>query len=141
MKTLITPLHVGDINGHRMRFFATPLNDGRPDFPWLALEDVHACIGFPPPVHMHMLRIMRRDDAWKMETIATADGPTVIVPHCEAQQMIEAMIEARQCSADVRTTYQTIGAEALKRLMESLGLIDMDDQYFAWVKAALSRHD
>jgi hypothetical protein len=30
---MIEPLHVATVGGHPLRFFRSPLNDGRPDFP------------------------------------------------------------------------------------------------------------
>jgi hypothetical protein len=33
MHQVIEPLHVAMIGGHSLRFFRTPLNDGRPDLP------------------------------------------------------------------------------------------------------------
>jgi hypothetical protein len=33
------PLHIATIGGHPLRFFRTPINDGKPDMPWHAVGD------------------------------------------------------------------------------------------------------
>ena len=42
---MITPLHIATVGGHPLRFFKTPLDDGRPDFSWHCVDDLHRCIG------------------------------------------------------------------------------------------------
>jgi hypothetical protein len=36
---MLMPLHTGDINGSPVRFFRSPIGDGRADLPWLAWDD------------------------------------------------------------------------------------------------------
>jgi hypothetical protein len=40
---IIKPLHIGTVAGRTLRFFRTPLNDGRPDFPWHSFDDLNRC--------------------------------------------------------------------------------------------------
>jgi hypothetical protein len=35
---MIAPIHVAVINCKPLRFFRTPLDDGRPDLPWVAID-------------------------------------------------------------------------------------------------------
>jgi hypothetical protein len=41
---IIAPLHVGIVGGQPLRFFRSPLNDGRPDLPWHAVDDLQQCL-------------------------------------------------------------------------------------------------
>ena len=43
----ITPLHIATVGGHPLRFFKTPLNDGRPDLVWHAVDDLQHCLVAP----------------------------------------------------------------------------------------------
>jgi hypothetical protein len=40
------PLHVATVGKHQLRFFKTPNDDNRPDFPWHAVDDLQQCL--PP---------------------------------------------------------------------------------------------
>jgi hypothetical protein len=42
---ITNPLHVATVGRKQLRFFRTPNDDGRPDFPWLALDDLQQCLG------------------------------------------------------------------------------------------------
>jgi hypothetical protein len=37
---MIEPVHIAMVGGKPLRFFASPLNDGRPDLPWVVIDDV-----------------------------------------------------------------------------------------------------
>lgn len=71
---MINPLHVATVGGHPLRFFKTPLNDGRPDFPWLAIEDLGRCVGFDRAGRRFFLRSLRSSE-WRAipRTVATTD--------------------------------------------------------------------
>ncbi len=135
--TIAQPLYVGDVNGCRLRFFKPP--DGRPDFPWAALEDLHECVGVPHPVRQQLLRIAQNTEL--PVSIASNECPIVVVPHYLAQGLIDVMIKMKRCSAEVKIAYQMAGGEALTKQMLSLGMTFPSDQWFAWVKAALNRHE
>jgi hypothetical protein len=42
---MIKPLHIGQVGGQPLRFFKTPLDDGRPDLPWHCVDDLRAVSG------------------------------------------------------------------------------------------------
>jgi hypothetical protein len=39
------PLHVAIVNGKQLRFFRSPNNDGRADFPWHSTDDLQSVFG------------------------------------------------------------------------------------------------
>jgi hypothetical protein len=39
------PLHVATVGKGQLRFFRTPNDDGRPDFPWHGIDDLYQCLG------------------------------------------------------------------------------------------------
>jgi hypothetical protein len=41
------PLHVAIVTGKQLRFFRSPNNDGRPDFPWHSTNDLQSVFGGP----------------------------------------------------------------------------------------------
>jgi hypothetical protein len=43
------PIYTGQVNGYPVRFFKTPLEDGRPDFVWHSVGDLENAIGLSPP--------------------------------------------------------------------------------------------
>jgi len=43
----ITPLHIATVAGHPLQLFTTPLNDGRPDLVWHAVDDLQHCLVAP----------------------------------------------------------------------------------------------
>jgi len=40
---MIEPLHIATVGGQQLRFFRTPLDDGRADLPWVAIDDLGRC--------------------------------------------------------------------------------------------------
>ena len=87
---MIEPLHVATVGGPPLRFFRTPINDGRPDLPWHAVEDLHRCLGLNRAARKYFLHRLRE---WKEpRTVATADGLVTIAPHFIAQGTIDANV-------------------------------------------------
>jgi hypothetical protein len=39
------PLHVAIVDDRQLRFFRSPNNDGRPDFPWHSTDDLQSVFG------------------------------------------------------------------------------------------------
>jgi hypothetical protein len=139
--TTVTPLITATIGGHPLRFFKSPLNDGRPDFPWHVADDLS--------IALHLNRAQRRVILAKHQqwggggtprTIATTDGVVVVAPHFMAQGVIAAAIESGWSSASIRADYDHAATEAVGKLMHQVGLIFPSDQWMAWMKAALHRH-
>jgi hypothetical protein len=77
----VEPLHVTVIGGHPLRFFRTPINDGRPDMTWCVIDDVGRCIGLSRTDRRTHLRAAVRAFEGIARSIATPDGPVTIVPH------------------------------------------------------------
>jgi hypothetical protein len=53
------PLHVAEIRGRRLRFSRTPLNDGRPDFPWHVPDDLYRVMKLPRGLRRHFREHVR----------------------------------------------------------------------------------
>ena len=69
---MIEPIHVATVAGRPLRFFRTPLNDGRPDLPWHCVDDLYRCLGLGRAAQRDLLSRLRAKGA--MQTVATADG-------------------------------------------------------------------
>jgi hypothetical protein len=84
---MIEPLQVANVAGRPLRFFRSPLNDGRPDMPWVAIDELSRCVGLNRADRRVHLAVFHRVPAFKeiVRTIATRDGPVTIVPHALAQ--------------------------------------------------------
>jgi hypothetical protein len=130
---MIKPLHVATVGGRPLRFFRTPLDDGRPDLVWHAVDDLYQCLGLSKRHRKIFLRQFRK----AMRTVATADGVVSVAPHFMAWAVIDAMIHVGQTTDFVRTEYHLASAEAQQKIPVPFPF--PSDEYFAWMKAAMSR--
>ena len=114
MSEIVTPLHVGTINSHPVRFFEAPLPV--PQIPWHAVEDIQKAANLPRDLRRRMLR--KTQEAWpgELRTVATADGLVTIGPHYVAQGFIGAAIEAGGASASLEMEYAKASAAAMTAL-------------------------
>jgi hypothetical protein len=137
--TVAAPLHVAEIDGHQLRFFRTPNNDGRPDLPWHCVDDLSKVFGLNRQQRRALLQGMQKYDAFR--TVATSDGILTIGPHYTAQGAISAIAEivGDAKSKRIDNAYGGASAEALKKL--TTGLQFPSDAWFAWMKAAMNRHE
>lgn len=131
------PIHVGDVNGQRLRFFRSPL-DG-PDFPWHRVDDLYRCVGLDRNQRRYFLRWLR-ERGGEVRSVATSEGPVVIAPHFMAQGCIDAGVETGRVLVAVRTAYDIEGAMALKKVVP-LHLEFGSDAWFEWMKTAMHRHE
>ena len=133
---MIEPIHIATIGGQTLRFFRTPNDDGRPDFPWHCVDDLHRCLGLDRTARKFFLRKLRE---WGgVQTVATQQGSVVIAPNYMAQGGINAMVVLGQVSASLRAQYDAEGAIALKELVAHLGF--PRPALFVWMKEATNRH-
>ena len=134
-----TPLHVGTVGGQPLRFFKTPLNDGRPDLVWHAVDDLQCCLGLNRAGRKFFLHVLRSTREWGaiIQTVATADGVITIAPHFVAQGLIGAMVEEGMARASIEPEYGRASAEAQKKL--GVPFPFLSDEFFAWMKAAMNR--
>lgn len=126
-----TPIHTGIIAGKPVRFFRTPLNDGRPDFPWHAVDDLMAACNLDRQRRRHFLRMMQKDHPGTMRTIATPNGIVTVAPHFQAQGLVDAMIHVGCASSTARRDYDTAIFEA--------GEKDQPEASFEYTIAAFHR--
>jgi hypothetical protein len=136
---VIEPLHVATVDGQPLRFFRTPLNDGRPDLPWHCVDDLHRCLGLDRNARRAFLRRLQNAREWgkDVRTVATADGLITIAPHYMAQGWVDAMIHEGMAPARVRREYDLAGTDAMKKL--GVPFPFGSDEFFAWMKAAMNR--
>lgn len=137
----IEPLHIATVGGHRLRFFRTPLPDGRPDMPWHCVDDLQHCLGLNRAGRKVALHTLRSNKEWSayLRTVATADGVVTVAPHFMAHGLIDAMIERRMAAASIRNDYDNAGADAMKKLSTSAPFAFPSDEWLAWMKAAMNR--
>jgi hypothetical protein len=105
----IEPLHIATVGGLPLRFFKTPLNDGRPDLAWHAVDDLHRCLGLNREGRKIFLRKLR-SKVWGaiVRSITTADG-----------------------------VITAASSEALKKI--NIPFAFPSDAFFDWMKAAMNR--
>ena len=131
------PLHVGTVCGQPVRFFKTPNDDGRPDFPWHSVDDMQRAIGLPDDARKVLMRNMRTvggEDLFR--TIATPEGLVTVAPHFMAQGMLDAAVATGKVSPAARSDYDRAGTPAFKALTAHLSINALLD----WTKAAWNRH-
>jgi hypothetical protein len=137
---MIEPLHIATIGKHQLRFFRTPINDGRPDLPWIAVEDLHCCLGLNRAARKHFLHRLREWKEPKPRTVATAGGIITIVPHFMAQGMVDGMVDGDMAPERIRAQYDDASSQALRKLIPGPSQAGADPT--AWllrIKAAMNR--
>jgi hypothetical protein len=135
-------LHIATVAGRPLRFFQTPLEDGRPDLVWHAIDDLQQCLGLNREQRKAYQRLLRsHTKRWSTipRTVATADGLVTIAPHFMAQGMVDAMVEERIAPANARRDYDRASAEAQRKIPKP-GPFG-SDEWFAWMRAAMNRWD
>jgi hypothetical protein len=125
---IVTPIHTGFVNGKPVRFFHSPLGDGRPDFPWLALDDLMAALPLPRPIRRAFSRGLRSDWKDRIRTITTAKGATTIVPNAVAQGLLNAVVGQGLCPAALEAEYDAAVLAACPAL--TIGLDAEEEQEF-----------
>lgn len=118
----VSPIHTGTINGKPVRFFKTPMNDGRPDFPWHATEDLMLALNVPRVLRRQFLRGARQKWGEVHRTIATRDGLVTIAPHFAAQGLVGGTIAVGRAPAKADIEYASEVAKASKALTGDLGM-------------------
>jgi hypothetical protein len=133
-------LHVAIVNGIQLRFFRSPLNDWRPDFPWHSMDDLQSVFG----LNRAQCRIMATmwcsgpfEDAF--QTVETSDGLVSIAPHCVAAAAISSLVELPSISfaEDIERAYNIGWTDACKKLHGDLRGAKLE----AWMLAAFDRND
>jgi hypothetical protein len=137
--TMITPLHIATVGEQPLRLFKTPLNDGRPDMPWVAVDDLGRCLALSREhrrIHMAVFYRLKKE---VVRTIATSDGPVTIAPHALAKPALEALFDTgrARAPASVRDEYTKAIAEAMMKL--SPGPFPSPEAATEWANAAMRR--
>ncbi|ABS68670.1 hypothetical protein Xaut_3441 [Xanthobacter versatilis] len=114
---MIPVLHEALCNGQRLRLFRPPA-DGT-DFPWHAMDDLHACLGLPAELRRTIMRGIRSQVI--VHTVATADGIVTIAPHFMAYGLIEGAIERGHAPAWAEKEYRLSMVVAMKKMTAHLG--------------------
>jgi hypothetical protein len=135
---MIDPLHIATVAGHPLRFFRSPLNDGRPDMPWVAIDELGRCVGLNRPDRRIHLALFHQIRAFKeiVRTIATRDGPVTIAPHALAQLTLGAMIDRGRAPASALDDYTKAFAAAAVQLP---GPFASPEAATEWMNAAANR--
>lgn len=110
------PIYTGKINGKPVRFFSTPLADGRPDFPWHSSDDLMAACNLDGAARQHFLRMTQRDHAETVKTIATPEGLVTVAPHYQAQGLVDAMVHVKRVKKRARLDYDMAIMDAAKAM-------------------------
>lgn len=110
MSGILTPIHIGTLNGKPLRFFKAPTDE--PQLVWHAWDDLVACASLPRDLGERFQRSLRRDYPEAIRTVGTAEGIVTIAPHWMAQGFIGSMIESKRMppSAELAYTVQSVDA-------------------------------
>jgi hypothetical protein len=131
-----TPLHIATIRGRRLRFFKTPRNDGRPDFPWHSLDDLLCVLDLDEASREFSLRKQKRSE-FPVEAVAIDEGIVSIAPHYAALGWIGVISQVWGDPDNVEDAYIKASSEAANLLTGALGV----DSRLNWMLAASARHD
>jgi hypothetical protein len=133
---MITPLHIGTVGGKPLRFFRTPLNDGLPDGPWVAVDDVGHCLALNREHRRMHQRVMQSTCKDVIHTLSTPDGLVSIVPHAMMRAAVEALIDTGRVPASARDEYVHASAEAMMKLNPGC---PSPEALTAWTNAVVNR--
>jgi hypothetical protein len=135
------PLHVATVGKKQLRFFRTPNDDGRPDFAWHAVDDLQQCLGLDGRASEPLRKAYWESAEFRTayRTIAIERQLISVAPHHVAQGLIDAMIQLGLAPSTARTEYENAGVAALAKL--TLHLPFQSEAFFAWMKAAIERHE
>lgn len=114
------PILSAPVGGGALRFFPPPHRRG-PDLPWIALDDLQRCLGFPADVRERMLRALS-EGGWRGEATTLASGGEIVtvVPHFMAQGLIESCCAAGLATPQTDCDYHRAAVGALKALVATL---------------------
>jgi hypothetical protein len=136
---MIEPLHIGTIAGQQVRFFRSPLADGRPDLPWHCVDDLHRALGLNRAQRKIFLSKLRTWREHRVQTVAAAEGVLTLAPHFMAQGTVDALVADGITPASVGDEYDRASAAALKKLTHQLGITFPHDRLLAWMRDAMNR--
>jgi hypothetical protein len=127
------PLHVAEINDHRLRFFRPP--SAKPDRPWCAITDLFECFGLEEFGRVALRHMCNR---WNSSvcTVVTFDGPVRVVSHNLAQGFLKAIEDVGQVPKGAFDIYAEASTPAMQKLVKAHGLAFGSPEYFAWMKQA-----
>lgn len=111
-----TPIYTGTINGAPVRFFKTPLNDGKPDFAWHSTEDLMKAANLSKDQLAGFMQVMKADHPNTYRTIATHDGLVTVAPHFVAQGFTAVMEHVGQVPKGFKNEYLMASFEADDKL-------------------------
>lgn len=133
MSLIEDALHVENIDGHRMRYFRSPVysKSGTPDMPWHAVDDLWSAIGVEKDDRVQVLRSLRA--GWiEPHTVANSDGIVVIQPFLMGDIIIDEWLSLNGVCLDdlgdaslpmrrIRGGFRRGNTAALKRMCSHLG--------------------
>jgi len=113
------PLHVAVVNDKQLRFFRSPLNDGRPEFPWHSTDDLHGVFGLNR-AQSRIMTTMWSNGPYEdvFHNLETSEGLVAIAPHCVAAAAISSLVEfiGVTFAEDIERAYNVGWIDACKKL-------------------------
>jgi hypothetical protein len=117
---IVQPLYTGILAGKPIRFFRTPFDDRRPDFPWHAMNDLLVALAVPTALHTSFLCQMHSDSTKVYRTVATSIGLVNVASHCATQGLVSAIVAVGCAPASVEHEYTVAATQAGMVLTERL---------------------
>jgi hypothetical protein len=115
---VVSPIHIGSLNGKPLRFFGAPIDE--PQLAWHAWDDLVACASLPRQMGERFQRSLRRDYPNAIRTVATPEGIVTIAPHWMAQGFVGSMIECKRMPASAELNYTVQSVDAWNALTANL---------------------
>jgi len=131
---MITPIHITTIDGQRFRLFRTPLNDGRPDLPWFAVNDLLGLMDLPPEERARGLRASLSDGS-VCRSITTSAGPVIIAPYWTGHATLCHMVEQGEAPVQWMLESANAAGEAMKVIMKDVP----PEEQMSWFRIASRR--
>lgn len=119
------PIHTVTIGEHSLRFYRSPLTelDGKPDLPWVSMEDLHLVSGYPRAARRELSRQARGHAEWQkhMRSLSRPGGAVeVIMSWPMAQGASGAAVEVGCAPPGLERELQEAGAAALTKQVNGL---------------------
>lgn len=126
---LSAPIFDGDLNGHAVRYFTSPIYRAhrQPDMPWHSVDDLWPVLmpGWDTATAFEVLKQQMRKDWREPRTVATAGGIVTIAPHFMAEGLFEAILGLsngpQESLIKLRGRYRNCCTQALKVMTAHMG--------------------
>jgi hypothetical protein len=117
---IVAPIHTGTVDGRPIRFFPSPVDDGKGEFAWVSFVDLLVACDIPMKVREAYFDAVWDVPGGEVVKVPTPTGTVVIVSHSVAQGILGAATYAGHCLGSLRHLYDKAAVAALNVLTEGM---------------------